>query len=126
MRTYFQVLSTAGAAHADSNVFQKIARLGLLAISAIVGVFVLLLTASAALVVVLALLFIGILVFAWLWTRAKFFGKTIGGKAFEDMKAAANAQKAQMEAMGLRTSASDFDAGDVVDAHKTPDGWTVD
>ena len=123
MRTYFRVLSTAGNTPGDSNVFQKIARFGLLAVSAVVGIFVVLLTASAALVVVMALLFIGLIVFAWLWARARFFGKTIGGKAFEDMKAAA---KARQEAMGLHTSAADYDAGDVVDAHKTPDGWTVD
>ena len=103
--------------------FKKMLRWCLLAVSAVVGVFVLFLTASAALVVVLALLFIGLLAFAFLWARARFFGKTIGGKAFDDMKAAA---KAQQDAMGLRTSAADYDDGDVINAHKTPDGWTVD
>lgn len=127
MRTRFQLLATAGPNQGQSSVFQKIARYSLLAVSAVVGVFVLLLTASAALVVVMALLFIGLIVFAYLWARAKFFGKTIRGKAFEDIQAAAAAQREQMEAqMGLRTSAPDFDGGDVINAHKTPDGWTVD
>lgn len=123
MRTYFQPLSTAGTKQADSNVFQKMARICLLAVSAVVGMFVLFLTASAALVVVMALLFIGLIVFAFLWARARLVGKTIRGKAFEDMQSAA---KAQQEAMGLRTSAADYDDGDVINAHKTPDGWTVD
>jgi len=123
MGTYFQLLSTSGGPAAPTSVFQKIARFGILAISAIVGTFVLLLTGFAALVVLAVLLFIGLIVFAYLWGRAKFFGKSIGGKAFDDMRAAAKAQQA---AMGLRTSAADYDDGDVINAHKTPDGWTVD
>ncbi len=123
MGPYFQLLSTSGSSQAQSSVFHKIARFGLLAISAIVGTFVLLLTGFAALVVLAVLLFIGLIVFAYLWARAKFFGKSIGGKAFDDMRAAAKAQQA---AMGLRTSSADYDDGDVINAHKTPDGWTVD
>ena len=123
MSTYFRLLSTSGASTEQMSVFQKIARFGLLAISAVVGMFVLLLTGFAALVVLAVLLFIGLIVFAYLWARAKFFGKSIGGKAFDDMRAAAKAQQA---AMGLRTSPADFDGGDVINAHKTPDGWTVD
>ena len=91
------------------------------------GIFVLVLTASAALVVVLSLLFIGLIVFIYFWARAKFFGKTIGGKAFADLQAAAKAhQEAQSGMAGLHTSSRDFEDGDVIDAHKTPDGWTVD
>ena len=124
----FNPLLTTANATGGSGFFQNIARYAVLAVSAVVGVFVLVLTASAALVVVLSLLFIGLIVFIYFWARAKFFGKTIGGKAFADLQAAAKAhQDAQNGMSGLHTSAASYeDDGHVIDAHKTPDGWTVD
>ena len=102
------------------------ARYGVLAISAIAGLFVLLLTASAAIIVVLSLILIGLLVFAYFWIRAKVFKKPLGGEAFAQMRDAAKAQKADMNGGLYTRRPPEFEAGDVIDAHKTPDGWSVD
>jgi len=123
----FNPLLTTANSTGGTGFFQNIARYAILAVSAVVGVFVLVLTASAALVVVLSLLFIGLIVFIYFWARAKFFGKTIGGKAFADLQAAAKAhQEAQSGMSAHRTSAADYEGdGDIIDAHEPPDGWTV-
>lgn len=126
MTTFMRVSSTG--ASPSGGLLQSIARLGLLAIGAVIGIFLLISTAAVALVVVMSLLFIAAMAFAFFWVRGKFFGKPFGGQAFADMRAQAKAQaKAQEDfAKGLYTKPVASDDGDILDAHKTAQGWTVD
>ena len=120
-------LMTSANSSGDAGVFHNLARYAALAFSAVVGIFVLLLTASAALVVVLSLVFIGLIVFVFFWARAKFLGKSRRATVFEDLQAAAQSgRNPQRPNAGLHTRAKPFDEGDIIDAHETPDGWTVD
>ncbi len=122
---YIRLLNTANTSQGGpGGFFQNIARYSMLLVSAVIGLVILALTASAAIVVVLSLLFIALVVFAFFWVRAKVFGKPIGGKAFADMQAQMRAQQ-DAATRPSRSTPDDFD-GETIDAHKTPDGWSVD
>lgn len=106
---------------------QSLARFGLLIVGGVVGLVVFLLTASAALVLLAAIAIVAVLVFMWFWIRAKFFGKPFGGQAFEDARKAAQAQRDAANGMFADEASGDaFDDGDVIDAHRTAEGWTVE
>ena len=109
-----------------SGLLSSFARGAFLAVAAIGGLFMLVFSAAFALFAVAGIAVIGFLVFAFFWAKAKISGKPFGPKAMM------NAQMEQMRQdvdaqMGTRTSSSKTtDEGPVVDAHKTPDGWSVD
>ncbi|WP_371395800.1 hypothetical protein [Fretibacter rubidus] len=97
------------------------------AAAAVAGFFVLAFSAAFAFFVVAGIAIVGALVFAFFWTRAKLFGRPFGPKAtFEaarrDMEAQMRAQTGQT---AFRSADSDRD-GPIIDAHKTPQGWSVD
>ncbi|WP_017930996.1 hypothetical protein [Robiginitomaculum antarcticum] len=120
MTTYIRVSNMQNARPA--GLMQRIGRTALLIMGAIVGLGLLLVTASAALFVVLAIAFLAVIAFAGFWIRAKIFGKTVREKAFEDLEKKFGARQAHFSA-----PESDVADGDeiVLDARKTPDGWTV-
>lgn len=106
-----------------------LARTAFLAVAAIGGLFMLIFSAAFALFAVAGIAVIGFLIFAFFWTKAKLTGKPFGPRAqFEHMRKEMEAQAAQ--SMGVSPSGQanprrDF-GGPVVDAHRTPDGWSVD
>ena len=85
----------------------------------------LLLSVSVAFFVVAGIAVIGFLVFAFFWAKAKITGKPFGPKAM--MGAQMEQMRKDMEAqMGGKSTSKASEQGPVVDAHRTPDGWSVD
>jgi len=110
----------------SGNVFTNIIRGLFLAAAAIGGFFMLAFSAAFALFVVAGLIVFGLVVFTFLWGRAKLFGKPFGPRA--RFEAARKDMETQFEGMDLNMinngpAASD---GPIIDAHQTPEGWSVD
>ena len=111
-----------------------IARVAFLAVAAIGGLFMIVFSAAFALFAVAGIAVIGFLIFGFFWAKAKLTGKPFGPRAM--MGAQLDQMRKEMESQmgsesmsgfskasaGSRTEAS----GPIVDAHQTPDGWTVD
>ncbi len=92
------------------------------AAAAVGGLFVLAASAAFAFFIAAGILILGALTFGFFWARAKLFGRPFGPQAqFEKARA-------EMEAAMGRQSASAGSNGDgpIIDAHRTPDGWSVD
>jgi len=112
------------------GLFSTLARTAFLAVAAIGGLFMLVFSAAFALFAVAGIAVIGFLVFAFFWAKAKITGKPFGPKAM--MGAQFEQMRQDMEAqMGGTASpkAANMSAGGqgpIVDAHRTPDGWSVD
>jgi len=80
-------------------------------------------SAAFAFFVISGLIILGLAVFAILWTRAKLLGKPLGPRGqFETMK---SEMEAQFETVRNSQQTGEGD-GPIIDAHKTPEGWTVD
>ena len=108
-----------------SGLLSTVARAGFLAIAAIGGLFMLVFSAAFALFAVAGIAVIGFLVFAFFWAKAKIAGKPFGPKAM--MAAQMDQMRKDMEAqMGGHSAHKPAGDGPVVDAHRTPDGWSVD
>lgn len=111
------------------NLFQTLIRSLFLIAATIGGFFIFAGAAAFALFVVIGLLILGFIVFGVLWLRAKILGKPL--------RPASNMWSFQTFPPGQTFDAgqaaqSDNDAGTtkpdgpVLDAHQTPDGWSVD
>ncbi len=89
--------------------------------AAIVGFFIFAASAAFALFVVLGLLILGSIAFAVFWFRAKILKKPLMPKmkmqGFEGF---------EMPGAATATKSDDKADGPIIDAHKTPDGWSVD
>ena len=110
-----------------SSLMTTIMRGLFVAAAAVAGFFVLAFSAAFAFFVVAGIAIVGALIFAFFWTRAKLFGRPFGPKA--TFEAARRDMEAQMRAQSGHSSfgAQNHDAdGPIIDAHKTPDGWSVD
>ena len=95
------------------------------AVAAIGGLFMIIFSAAFALFAVAGIAVIGFLVFAFFWAKAKISGKPFGPKAM--MGAQFEQMRKDMEAqMGPQAAAETSGQGPIVDAHQTPDGWSVD
>ena len=108
-----------------SGLLSTVARTAFLAIAAIGGLFMLVFSAAFALFAVAGIAVIGFLVFTFFWAKAKISGKPFGPKAmmgaqFEQMRRDMEAQMGQYETAEVSSQ------GPIVDAHQTPDGWSVD
>lgn len=102
-----------------------VARTAFLAVAAIGGLFMLVFSAAFALFAVAGIAVIGFLVFAFFWAKAKISGKPFGPRAMMD--AQLKQMRFDMEAqMGGSSAQRSSAQGPVVDAHRTPDGWSVD
>lgn len=107
------------------GLFSSLARTAFLVLAAIGGLFMLLASAAFALFAVVAVAVIGFLVFGFFWTKAKITGKPFGPRAqFEQMKKDMEAQLGNGPHSGF--SSHSKEQGPVVDARRTPDGWSVD
>lgn len=110
-----------------------VARTAFLAVAAIGGLFMIVFSAAFALFAVAGIAVIGFLVFAFFWAKAKLLGKPFGPKAmmgaqFEQMRRDMESQLGGSPQTSFETKASGPKSaqGPVVDAHRTPDGWSVD
>lgn len=100
------------------NLVQTLIRSVFVVIAAIAGFFVFAASAAFALIVTGGLILLGVIVFVGMWLRAKILGRPINPyvKMYR-----AQPQKA------TRADPKDIDnSGPVLDAHETPDGWSVD
>ena len=93
--------------------------------AAIGGLVLLAFSAAFAFFVVAGLVVVGALVFTFFWARAKLFGRPFGPKAqFEAARRDMEAQLGQKQTpYGAPRQERD---GPIIDAHRTPDGWSVD
>ena len=108
-----------------SGLLSTIARSAFLAVAAIGGLFMLVFSAAFALFAVAGIAVIGFLIFAFFWAKAKISGKPFGPKAM--MNAQMEQMRKDMESqMGAQPFSKTAEQGPVVDAHRTPDGWSVD
>ncbi len=110
------------------NLFQSLFRALFLIAATIGGFFIFAASAAFALFVVLGILILGFVAFAVLWLRAKILGKplrptgnmwsfqTFDSQSFGDTKTNTPGDE----------SSKPKAPGPVLDAHKTPDGWSVD
>ncbi len=88
-------------------------------------------SAAFALFAVAGIAVIGFVVFAVLWLRAKILGKPFGPKAqFEaarkEMEMQFQGMDLNMDSHGPRDKGRDKGEGPIIDAHETPEGWSVD
>ncbi len=99
--------------------FKSMARGLILAAMAIGGFIMLIFSATFAFFVIAGLVVLGFVAFAVFWLKAKITGKPFGPQAqFEQARKDMEAQfSSYRETTGQ---------GPVVDAHQTPDGWSVD
>ena len=102
------------------GLFQSLVRSALLLIAAIGGVFVFAASAALALIVAAGLLIFGVVVFVAFWLRAKITGRRMMPK-MQPFMGAQSFQTYQEE-----STTTSVDKGPVIDAHETPDGWSVD
>ncbi len=110
------------------NLFQSLFRTLFLIAATIGGFFIFAASAAFAFFVVIGILVLGFVAFSVLWLRAKILGKPLSpvtskwsfqsfeSQSFGDTKTKATSD----EAPKPRANAP------VLDAHKTPDGWSVD
>lgn len=87
------------------------------------GLFLFAASAAFAFFVIAGLVILGLIIFAFFWARAKLFGRPFGPKA--QFEAARKEMEAQMRSARPGSHGLDDD-GPVIDAHRTPDGWSVD
>ncbi len=121
------MVRTHSISGSTSGAFQSFGR-SILAITAgIGGLFLLIASAIFAMIVGLGLLFLGLIVFAVFWTRAKLLGKPISpyARMRKDFESQMRAMHKQQSSAGSESGAS-LSGGPVIDAHETPDGWSVD
>lgn len=113
----------------SGNVVTNILRGLFLAAAAIGGFVMLAFSAAFAFFVVAGLVLFGAVVFLFLWGRAKLFGKPFGPKA--QFEAARKDMEAQFQGMDLNhanngPNSPQHSDGPIIDAHQTPEGWSVD
>lgn len=101
-----------------SSFFGTLARTVFLGVAAIGSIFLLITGAVVAFFILAGITMLGLAAFTFFWAKAKMTGKPFGPKAqFEkarhDMESQFKAYKEQMD-------------GPVLDAQKTPDGWSVE
>ena len=100
-----------------SNIVRNILRTLFVCAVAIGGLFVLAASAAFAFFVAIGIFLFGAITFGFFWARAKLFGKPFGPREhFEKARADMEAQ----------FKSGELGKGPIIDAHRTPDGWSVD
>ncbi len=101
------------------GIFGSLVKTLVLAIAAIGSIFLIVTSAVVAFFIIAGIVVLGLVAFAFFWTKAKITGRPFGPKAqFEkarrDMEAQFNSYREQVG------------DGPVLDAQRTPDGWSVE
>lgn len=107
--------------------FSQLGRWLTLATLLVGGAFLLFFSAAFALILLGAIAFVGFVSFAVFWLKAKITGKPFGPRA--QMEAQMEEFRRQMGANASpfnARSGGKSDDGPVIDAHETPEGWTVE
>ena len=100
------------------NFMQTFVRSMFVIVAAIGGFFIFAASAAFALIVAGGLIIFGFIIFVAMWIRAKILGKPLNPYA--------NMTPEQIfKAAQAKTKPDSMD-GPVLDAHETPDGWSVD
>ena len=108
-------------------ILQSILRAIFLIAATIGGFFIFAASAAFALFLVIGLLILGLVVFSILWLRAKILGKPLYSANKRWTFQSFTAPGANSNPVGhTKTSPETKADGPVLDAHKTPDGWSVD
>ena len=102
----------------NQGLLQTLVRSVFVVAAAIAGFFVFAASAAFALIVTGGLLILGFVVFVGMWLRAKILGKPIN--PYVKMYRTQTARTTQQHPRDKEAS------GPVLDAHETPDGWSVD
>ena len=105
------------------NLFQSLIRAIFLIAATIGGFFIFAASAAFALFVIIGLLVLGFVVFGVLWLRAKILGKSL--RPASNMWTFQTFDSSQSNAHKDEDTRHETD-GPVLDAHQTPDGWSVD
>lgn len=103
------------------NIFGSVTRILFMIAAVVGGFFMLAVSAAFAFFVLIGVIVVGLLAFGFFWVRAKLLRKPFGPKAqFE-----AHAKKMQAD-FETQFSAARPNDGPIIDAKRTPDGWSVD
>jgi len=86
-----------------------------------VGLFIFAISATFLLFAVLGIAVIGVVALIIFWARARLTGRPFGPR--EHFEAMLKEMQPEMQAATARHT--DLD-GPIIDAHQTPDGWSVD
>ena len=105
-----------------NNPFQSILRLIFLVAATIGGFFIFAASAAFALFVVIGLLILGLIAFAVLWFRTKILKKPL----MPEVKMQSFGSFEMPGEAPFAKPSGDEQDGPVLDAHQTPDGWSVD
>ncbi len=109
--------------HNRQSIFQSLFRALFLIAATIGGFFVFAASAAFALFVVIGILMLGFVAFAVLWVRAKILGKSLRPES--TMWTFQSFDGGQASSTNEESPKPKAD-GPVLDAHQTPDGWSVD
>jgi len=107
------------------NIVRNVLRAFFVLGATIAGFFVFAASAAFAIFIAGGLIVLAAIAFLFFWLRAKLFGRPFGPKA--TFEAARADMEAQFNAAthGQDTRDQDID-GPILDAHETPEGWSVD
>lgn len=100
------------------GVIQTLVRSMFVILAAIGGFFIFAASAAFALIVAGGLIILGFVVFIAMWLRAKILGKPLNPYANMSAEQIFRAHQTETKSDGVD--------GPILDAHETPDGWSVD
>lgn len=109
-----------------ANPFQAAIRTLFLIAATIGGFFIFAASAAFALFVVMGVLILGFIVFVVFWMRAKITGKPLMPKPKMYSFNTFGGQEAPQGSASAKKPTNGLDGGPILDAHQTPDGWSVD
>lgn len=118
----------------NGGMFSQILRAAFLTMTAIGGLFLLFFSAAFVLILIAGIVVIALIVAAVFWARAKILGKPFGPKAQldkmrrdmeQELGGDFNAQFGSATKAKSSGNSANPD-GPIIDAHQTPEGWSVD
>jgi len=111
-----------------ASFFGSLTRVLFMAVAAIAGFFMLAFSAAFALFVVIGIALVGLVAFGFFWARAKILKKPFGPRAHFEAQAKKMQADFETQFTGTKSSSSRTQSSDgpIIDAHQTPDGWSVD
>lgn len=120
--------NTYNIAGGGQNIVRNVLRAFFVLGATIAGFFVFAASAAFVIFIVGGLILLAAIAFLFFWLRAKLFGKPFGPQAtFEAARADMEAQfKAASRGQGFEGAHSRDADGPILDAQKTPEGWSVD
>lgn len=106
-----------------AGLFGQIGRWLTLASVTVVAAFMLFFSAAFALILISAIAILVLIAVSIFWIRAKLTGRPFGPRAQMDARMADIRRQMGADMQSASQASSD---GPVIDAHETPEGWTVE